>query len=42
MKGGEAEAACVLGERENKAQKPFQILMSVNSRPGKKLGETRK
>ena len=32
MKRGEAEGACVLGERENKAEKPFQILMSLNSR----------
>ena len=25
----------MLGERENKAEKPFQILMSFNSRKGK-------
>ena len=27
MGNREAEVACVLGERENKAEKPFQILM---------------
>ena len=35
MKNREAEAACVLGERENKAEKPFQILKPFNSRTGK-------
>ena len=35
MKSGEAEAASVLDERESKAEKPFQILMSLNSRTGK-------
>ena len=35
MKTIEVEAACVLGERENKAEKPVQILMSFNSRTGK-------
>ena len=30
MKSGEAEAASVLDERESKAEKPFQIVMSFN------------
>ena len=43
MKSGEAEAASVLeNERENKDEKPLQILMSFNSRTGKQLGETPK
>ena len=41
MKSGEAEAASVLDERESKAKKPFQIVMSFNGR-GKKVGERRK
>ena len=35
MKRREAEAASVLIERENKAEKPFKILMSFNSHTGK-------
>ena len=35
MKNKEAEAACVFGERESNAEKPFQTLMSFNSRTGK-------
>ena len=34
MGNREEEAACVLGERENKAEKPFEILMSFNSHTG--------
>ena len=32
---GEAKAAGVLGERENKAEKPIQIVVSFNSHTGK-------
>ena len=32
---GEAEAASVLDERESKAEKPFQIVMSFKRRTGK-------
>ena len=42
MKSGEAEAASVLDERESKAEKPFQIVMSFNGRTGKEVGERRK
>ena len=35
MKSGEAEATSVLDEKVNKAEKPFQNLMSFNSRTGK-------
>ena len=32
MKSGEAEAASVLDERESKAEKPFQIVMSPENK----------
>ena len=35
MKSGEAQAARVLDERESKAEKPFQIVMSFNRGTGK-------
>ena len=40
MKSGEVEAASVSDERENKAEKPFQILMSFNNNNNIRFLET--